>query len=85
MNLLLNVSCNFIDEHIPDIGDPSLVRSGDTVGDGDKSDSNIPLSGDTAGEGVKAPSTSKATDSFLCFRFFRFSVFFSVMCENCHE
>ena len=79
MNLLLNVSCNFIDEHIPDIGDPSLVRSGDTVGDGDKSDSNIPLSGDTAGEGIRAPSSFKATGFFLCFCFFRFSFFFSVM------
>ena len=71
--------------YIPEIGDASLVGSGDTGGDGDKSDPKIPVSGDTAGEGVKAPSSSKATDSFLCFRFFRFSVFFSVMCENCHE
>ena len=71
-------------EHIPDIGDASLVASGDTAGDCDKSDVNISVSGDTAGEGVKAPSSSKATGFFLCFRFSFFSLFSSVMQENCH-
>ena len=64
--------------YIPEIGDASLVGSGDTGGDCDKSDVNISASGDTAGEGVKAPSSSKATGFFLCFRFFRFSFFSSV-------
>ena len=66
-------------EHIPEIGDASLIGSGDTVGDCVKSDINISVSGDTAGEGVRAPSSSKATGFFLCFVFFRFPFFFSIM------
>ena len=74
-----------VGEHIPEVGDASLVGSGDTGGDCDKSDVNISVSGDTAGEGVKTPSSSKATGFFLCFRFFCFSFFSSEMPESCHE
>ena len=72
-------------ELIPEVGDASLVGSGDTGGDCDRSDVNISVSGDTAGEGVKAPSSSKATGFFLCFVFFRFPSFFPVILGNCHE
>ena len=70
---------NCVGEYIPEIGDASLIGSGDTGGDCDNSDVNISVSGDTAGEGVKVPSSSKATGFFLCFRFSFFSFFSSVM------
>ena len=70
---------HFVGEHIPEIGDASLIGSGDTGGDGDKSDVPTSVSGDTVGESVKAPSSFKVTGFFLCFRFFRFSFFSSVM------
>ena len=82
---LLNVYANCVGEHIPEIGDASLIGSGDTGGDGDKSDVPTSVSGDTAGEGIGALSSSKATGSFLCFRFFCFSFFSSVMFESCRE
>ena len=66
-------------ELIPEVGGASLVGSGDTGGDCDNSDVNISVSGDTVGEGVRAPSSSEATGFFLCFRFFRFSFFSSVI------
>ena len=69
-------------ELIPEVGDASLVGSGDTGGDCDRSDVNISASGDTAGEGVKAPSSSKATGFFLCFVFFRFPFFSPVYWET---
>ena len=78
-------SAHCVGEHIPEIGDASLVESGVTGGDCDKSDVNISVSGDTAGEGVRAPSSSEGTGFFLCFRFFRFSFFSSEMSESCHE
>ena len=78
-------SAHCVGEHIPEVGDASLVGSGDTGGDCDRSDVNISVSGDTAGEGVKAPSSSKATGFFLCFVFFRFPSFFPVILGNCHE
>ena len=64
---------------MPEIKDASLIVSGDTGGDCDNSDVNISVSGDTVGEGVRAPSSSEATGFFLCFRFFRFSFFSSVI------
>ena len=72
-------------EHIPEIGDASLVASGDTVGDCVKSDVNTSVSGDITGEGVNAPSSLKAAGFFLCLRFFCFSVFSSVRFERCRE
>ena len=75
---LLNVHANCVGEQIPEIGDASLIGSGDTGGDCVMSDVNTSVSGDTAGEGVRAPSSSEATGFLLCFGFFRFSFFFSV-------
>ena len=79
---LLNVYANCVGDHKPEIGDASLIGSGDTGGDGDKSDVPTSVSGDTAGEGVRAPSSSKATGFFLCFVFFRFPFFFPVYWET---
>ena len=76
---LLNVYANCVGEHIPEIGDASLIGSGDTGGDCDNSDVKISVSGDKAGEGVRAPSSFKASSFFLCFRFSFVSFFSSVM------
>ena len=78
-------SAHFVGEQIPEIGDASLIGSGDTGGDCVMSDVNTSVSGDITGEGVNAPSSLKATGFFLCLRFFCFSVFSPVRFERCRE